>query len=218
MNYTTKYRDVKAFVKSSPIRDTLRSLALSSLSQKNRITNGFTKSFQKNRIQFIYLHHLFDDEIVNFKKLVAFLAEEHTFISYSEAVQLINAGDINKPYIVFSSDDGFKNNLQVAEILKDYGASCCFFVITNMIGENNFDKVSTFNRDVLNFPPVEYLNWNDLELLIKQGHEIGGHTTNHANLGSLHESHFEEEIGNSYGLLNSRLGEHLSLCMAIWYF
>ena len=71
---------------------------------------------KKNRVQFLFLHHLFNDEVASFRKLLKALSKEHTFISYSEAVNRIKTGNIDKPYICFSSDDGYKSNVSFVSI------------------------------------------------------------------------------------------------------
>ena len=66
---------------------------------------------------------------------------------------------IDKPYIAFSSDDGFKNNLFAAEILNNYGASACFFINPGLVEECDFQKIKNHCRNKLHLPPIEFLNW-----------------------------------------------------------
>ena len=61
---TTTFKEVK---KSKPknLRGLLRDLALNGLSIKTKFPNA-NSIFEKSRIQFLYIHHLFDDEIAYF--------------------------------------------------------------------------------------------------------------------------------------------------------
>ena len=105
MEFIQHYNQIK---KKKKIRDFLREIALDFLSIKSNLLNEH-KFLKKPRIQFIYLHHFFKDELQNLENLIIWLSQNHTFISYSEAVNKIVNSQIDKPYIVFSSDDGFKN-------------------------------------------------------------------------------------------------------------
>ena len=67
-----------------------------------------TEYLKKPRIQFLYIHHVFKDELKNFDILLKSLSAHHEFISYSEGVDKLLKGEIDKPYIIISSDDGLK--------------------------------------------------------------------------------------------------------------
>jgi len=134
------------------------------------------------------------------------LSREHHFISYSEAVDRILAGKIDRPYIALSFDDGFKTCLRAAEIMKSFQAKACFFLIGSMIGENNYEKTKAFCAQRLHLPPVEFMSWEDVEALVKEGHEVGCHTMTHPDLTKLSFEHLETEIRQSYELLNEKIG------------
>jgi len=59
------------------------------------------------------LHHLHSDEIVPFRMLLQIIMEDHYFINYSDAVEKIRSGHIDKPYIAISLDDGLKSSLNL---------------------------------------------------------------------------------------------------------
>ncbi|GHB31307.1 hypothetical protein GCM10008106_10030 [Mongoliitalea lutea] len=162
---------------------------------------------KKPRIQFLYFHHLFKDEEQNFKKTLTFLAKAHEFISYSEAIQKILTNTIDKPYIVFSSDDGLKNNLRAAAILEEYGAVACFFINPSIIGERSYQKIEGFCKERLIFPTVDFMDWKDVEFLLKQGHEIGSHTMNHINIAEEPIERVREELLESKEMITKKIGE-----------
>ncbi len=204
---TTTFKEVKRN-KPKNIRGLLRDLVLNGISIKTKFPNAKTK-FEKPRIQFLYIHHVFDDEINNFDKLLKILSKHHSFISYSDAVNKILKGNIDKPYICISSDDGFKNNLAAVKIMENYGAKGCFFVNPDSIGLKDFSKVKSFCNIRLNFPPTEFMDWNDLDKLIKGGHEIGSHTMGHINIAETNIKIVEDNINESYEILNKRIGKVL---------
>jgi len=204
---TTTFKEVKKY-KLKNIRGLVRALALNVLSIKTKSLNAIT-IFEKPRIQFLYIHHVFDDEINNFDKLLKLLSVHHSFISYSDAVHKILTGNIDKPYICISSDDGFKNNLIAVKIMEKYGVKGCFFVNPDTIGLKDISKVKSFCNNRLNFPPTEFMDWNDIDKLIKSGHEIGSHTMGHINIAETNSKIVEDNINESYEILNKRIGRVL---------
>jgi peptidoglycan/xylan/chitin deacetylase (PgdA/CDA1 family) len=134
------------------------------------------------------------------------LLKNHSFVSHSEAVGRILTGEVDKPYISVSSDDGLKNNLRAAAILSEYDINACFFICPSMIGETNYDKIKAFSKNQLHLPPVEFMNWGDIEKLQCQGHEIGGHTMSHVNIAKCEKAQLSHEIGDCYNEIKKRCG------------
>ncbi len=161
-----------------------------------------------NCIQFVYFHHLFADEVDGLRSILRHLSEKFVFISYSEAINKLKLGQINKPYLCFSSDDGFKNNLRVLEIFKEFNISCCFFVCPGIIENQGMDSEAEISSKVFNFKKsiIEFLNWSDIEKLLKEGHEIGSHSYSHRNLVELRTTEYELEFGESKRILERKVG------------
>lgn len=203
--YTTTFKEVKKN-KSQTLRSLARDFALSGLSFKTKFLNA-EEIFEKPRIQFLYIHHVFDDEIENFDRLLKLLSKHYSFIGYSDAVNKILTGNIDKAYICISSDDGFKNNLAAAKIMDRYGVKGCFFVNPDTIGLKDFSKVKSFCKNRLHFPPTEFMDWNDLHNLTKRGHEIGSHTMGHINIAETNINIVEDNINKSFQILNDRIGD-----------
>jgi peptidoglycan/xylan/chitin deacetylase (PgdA/CDA1 family) len=188
------------------LRDTARGLALKGLILRDAVTGASEKYINKPRIQFLYLHHVFRDEEQKLEQLLNRLSDHFEFISYSDAVDKILSGTIDKPYISFSSDDGVKNNLIAAEILNGYNAKACFFVNPALIGETEYEKIRSHCVDTLDFPVVEFLNWDDLSNLLKQGHEIGGHTMSHMNIAKASYDEIVADAKQTLDVLKAHCG------------
>ena len=153
------------------------------------------------------MHYLFPEEEQGFRDLLTKLAENHTFIGYSDAVKMVHANKpIDKPYICFSSDDGFKNNLRMAEILEEFGTRGCFFVCSDIVGETDFETCRLFSANRLNYPPMEFMDWTDLKKLRKQGHEIGCHTRWHPDLAECDPSKLFDQIGGAKAMIEDQFG------------
>ena len=200
--YATKYDQVRLV---NP-RTILRHSALSMLATFSRASGQMSSSLNRNRVQFLYLHHIFEDEEDSFRKLLQVLSQGHFFISYSEAVNRILGGNIDQPYISFSFDDGLKSCLRAAEIMNDFEAKACFFLCGSMVGETDYHQVKEFCLQRLFLPPVKLLSWDDVDTLLKAGHEIGSHTMTHPNLAQLSAEQTQREVSDSFQLLTERVG------------
>ena len=195
MNNVQRYSEIQ----NLNLRSRARNLALDYLSTIEGIFNSL-RYFERNRVHFLILHHVFQDEAAGFGKLLEFLSKTHEFVSYSEGVSRVLTGNIDKPYIAISFDDGFKNNLKAGEILNHHGISACFFLNPNTIGLQDDPAMAAFCRSKLNIPTVEFLDWADVETLQTNGHEIGSHTMGHERLSLLKD----EEIRKNMDELNEK--------------
>lgn len=205
MKYFENYIEVK---KVNPInlKGRIRNIALDGLFTLNHI-KGYTDYLKKPRVQFLYIHHVFKDEEHKLDALLKRLSIQHTFISYSEAVTKILENEIDKPYICISSDDGFKNNISAAKIFNEYDVSCCFFVNPFILENHSYSEIEKYCKTQLNFPPVKFMDWNDIEKLQQWGHEIGSHTMNHINVANTTEEDFQRDCYNTFEILSQKCGD-----------
>ena len=201
-HYFDTYAEVKA-VQRTPFRNRFRDIVLDTVSIANPL---FRNALKRPRVQFIYIHHVFRDEVEQLDKLIRLLAEDHQFISYSEGVSRVLRNQVDRPYVVFSSDDGLLNNMEAAQVFDRYGIKGCFFINPTMIGEKDFNRIRLFCKQQLHFPPVSFLEWKDVEALLGRGHEIGSHTMNHINMGAVPKEILRDEIHESYRIISERCG------------
>ncbi len=199
--FITNYEEVRR-VKPPAFRSYIRDLALKALA-----LSANKKYLQQPRIQFLYIHHIFKDEEERLETLLEILARDHEFISYDKAVEKILTGAVDRPYITFSSDDGFKNNLRTAQILNAYNAKACFFINPGIIGETDYNKINQYCTHTLDFPPVAFLNWKEVAQLQKLGHEVGSHTMRHMNVAAATEQEVREDMEQTFSILTERCGE-----------
>ena len=114
---------------------------------------------------------------------------------------------IDRPYISISSDDGFKNNIRTAEILNEYGAKGCFFINPAAIGMTSYEEIEKYCATQLWRPPVEFMNWDDINKLQRMGHEIGSHTMSHTNVSTSDEAFFIDDCHQSFDIIKKHCGE-----------
>lgn len=185
------------------IRSTIRSGLLWAASQGLSLKKLFHNN-EFPRIQFIYGHHVLDDEVGNFKYVISNLKKEYEFISYSDAVNKILNGSIDKPFISISFDDGLKNCIRIGKILAEYEISACFFICPGVIGNQDSKTLRKFSSR-LNLPVSRVLSWEDVNTLQSLGHEIGGHTYSHCNLAEVSQDRMEKEIAKTFDVLKEKV-------------
>ena len=186
-------------------RDLARDLVLSCVSAAYKIF-GQNSWLKRPRVHFLMLHHLHSDEIVPFRMLLQIIMEDHYFINYSDAVEKIRSGHIDKPYIAISLDDGLKTSLNAVQIMREFGITGCFFICPSVIGQKDDQKIKEFCSQKIHRPPMEFLDWDDVEILMKEGHEVGSHSMNHENIGGLPIDRIQAEIVESFEILRKRTG------------
>jgi peptidoglycan/xylan/chitin deacetylase (PgdA/CDA1 family) len=190
-------------------RDVARHIAVSTLSRLSNTIDGIRQRPVTHGVQFVYLHHVFDDELVGFRQLVEALGKDYRFIGYSDAVRRIATGDLDASYLCFSFDDGLACTIAAADALADAGISACFFLATGIVGVQSEDKVGRFCRDRLRFHPARIMDWKDVDRLLAAGHEIGGHTRTHADLAQLSRDAVTAEVEGCFEDLKKRVGPSL---------
>lgn len=209
--------DLKGHGIKSSLRSFARKNALDFLSVTNRwIEKDEIKTAP--RLQFIYIHHVFNDEVESFRSQIAHLAKTYTFLSYSEAINRIKTGQIDRPYMAFSSDDGFLNNKNAAKVLESFGATACFFLNTNTIGLTDPKEIERFCRERLHLPAIEFLTWGQVNQLQAQGHEVGSHTSDHYDVSRMDHDAFVDDLSKTKQIIEEHAGpiQHFAFPYGRW--
>lgn len=187
-------------------RDIARYAAISGLSMIQDAALRIAPGPVTKGIQFLHLHHVFEDELDDFRLLVSTLGRDYRFLSYGEAVRRIVGGEIDDRYVALSFDDGLACTLKAAGVLGEQGISACFFLGTSIIGVKDSAAVAQFCQDRLGCSPAKFMEWEDVDRLLAAGHEIGGHTRTHANLGLISGADAASEIEGCFDDLRKRTG------------
>ncbi len=99
-------------------------------------------------------------------------------------------GDLPPYPVVFTFDDGYRDNLTVAlPILQKYGFTATVFVATDLMGTRN------------------YLTWDEVRELQRQGVEIGSHTASHVALAKLAPDAVRQELTRSQAAIRGQTGQ-----------
>jgi peptidoglycan/xylan/chitin deacetylase (PgdA/CDA1 family) len=101
--------------------------------------------------------------------MIILLSSSPVFISYS-LTQPIKAA-------IITFDDGMLSQFTYAKpILDKYNFKATFYIICNSVDKEN------------------RMNWNNIQILEEEGHEIGSHSMNHKRLSKLSEEEMKYEI------------------------
>lgn len=164
------------------------------------------KALARPRVHFLFAHAVMPKDVHRFDKLVRRLSATHDLLGHSEAISRIRNGEIARPAVSFSFDDGLQSNLLAASVLERHGTTGTFFVPTDFIGTKTTAEARQFfgHSTEINEPAM---TWADLETLKSRGHEIGNHTAKHLTLSDITIGEAKEDISRGAEMLRTRLGE-----------
>ena len=127
---------------------------------------------------------------VSFCLLASILTALSVLIFSSQVVSILDAqpvGDTkSNKVVILNFDDGRKSQFtQVKPILDKYGYKATFYVVCGYLDGNK----------------KGYMNWTQIEELVKDGNDIESHTMNHHNLSESSRNSLEFQIGESKACL-----------------
>ncbi|MCD6063857.1 MAG: putative polysaccharide deacetylase, partial [Flavipsychrobacter sp.] len=72
--------------------------------------------------------------------------------------------------------------------------------------ETDYKRIEAHCRNVLDFPVTEFLDWDDIAALQKDGHEIGGHSMYHMNIGEADPEKILTDVTQTWDILKKNCG------------
>ncbi len=113
-----------------------------------------------------------------FRGQIEFLRDEgFTVLTLSDALQRLDAGDLDTPTAVLTIDDGYDSfRTGAMPLLQEFGMPATLFINTAGIGRRGM------------------LDWEDLTRLVEQGMEIGNHTVSHDYFLDLTDAERQQEF------------------------
>ena len=118
--------------------------------------------------------------------------------------------------LLLTLDDGFVSNRRAAlDVLRPLGIRALFFIPSGYFNCDSLVEQESYLYERIyagryrrgDLPAgLAPMTWNDLKLLVKQGHVIGAHTVTHPRLGEMHDSaEIEKEVTDGGDELERRL-------------
>jgi peptidoglycan/xylan/chitin deacetylase (PgdA/CDA1 family) len=106
--------------------------------------------------------------------------------------------DLNRVRVAITFDDGYRSQQWAAAVLQEFGFAATFFVVPRFL-----DGVQS---------PAAYwegwghLRWDDAAVLVRDGFDVGSHSTTHPDLRKCADAQLDGEVSGARALLEQRLG------------
>jgi peptidoglycan/xylan/chitin deacetylase (PgdA/CDA1 family) len=161
----------------------------------------------------ILLFHRVTDEIPEdgitvgaqrFRRICGMLRRQFNVVPLAEVFRLVQSGERLPPRtLAITFDDSYRDNLNAARVLSEFGLPACFFVPTGYV---QTDRQYAWDQDLKR---LENLRWDDLREIIRLGHEIGGHTVTHPDMAQVSEEQARYELVEAKRVLEEKLGQRV---------
>jgi peptidoglycan/xylan/chitin deacetylase (PgdA/CDA1 family) len=145
--------------------------------------------------------------VESFEKYCRFFADHFNVVSLGDLVKKLEVAGRLDCELAITFDDGYQDNYEyAAPVLKSKGLPATFFVVSEYIGSQ---LVAWWDRSLSS--PQPWMTWDQVELLHREGFEIGAHTRTHANLAEVTGAEAWREILGSRIELEERLSTRIDL-------
>jgi hypothetical protein len=197
-----------------------KAMALKSfLGHVNKIIGGL--NYSKDELIVVNYHGTPNKFIKNFESQVVFFKKHFEVINPFDLENYFRGTlKSNRCKLLFTFDDGLRNNLLAANILEQNGIRAFYFLVPEFI-ETNVQKQKayyikyirpTINEYLDSLPEdFEAMNWEDIKQLISKGNRIGSHTYSHTLIAEIsNETNSKNEIIQSKHYLEKRTGTNVN--------
>lgn len=162
------------------------------------------------------LHSTPHNRIGDFERMLHWMKKEYTAFhpDHLEAYFAGRISSFNKgPYILFTFDDGLKNNFTTAKILSQHGLSAIYFVVPDFI--DAIDPIDYYRAHIrpdidpfVDTQPEDFtpMSWSELNELQMMGHHIGSHTKTHRLWHTMTTEESLDEVRLSQQIIEEHLG------------
>jgi peptidoglycan/xylan/chitin deacetylase (PgdA/CDA1 family) len=122
--------------------------------------------------------------------------------------------------LLFTFDDGLKNNLYAAKTLASFGIKAFYFLVPEFIETKTGEQKQYYIKNIrpvinaaIDSEPEDFeaMNWNDVSELLKEGNRIGSHTYTHTLIAETSDSsNSEKEIVESQQYLETNTTKQIN--------
>ena len=136
-----------------------------------------------------------------FREYCEFFDRFFDVVTLAELLNKIRNGKPVSRCLVITFDDGYEANFSIAApILDTMNLPATFFITTGFIDS---DVVAPWDEKLS--IKSQWMTWNDVAKLSRQGFDIGGHTVSHVSLADVSEDVAIREIHDCKSVLESKL-------------
>jgi len=142
--------------------------------------------YASNELIVLCMHSTPFDRRKQMEQLVDFILSHFRALDPKQLGDYFNGKLIDGPYVLFTFDDGLKNNALAAELLEKRGARAVFFVVPDFVEAT--DAVGYYRKNIRQVidPRVDHeredfspLSVTELKALLEKGHCVESHTMSH---------------------------------------
>ncbi|MBX7051483.1 MAG: polysaccharide deacetylase family protein [Flavobacteriales bacterium] len=156
------------------------------------------------------MHSTPADRMKEFERITELITKHFKPIHPSQLNAYFNGEMKEGPYVLFTFDDGLKNNLHVASYLANRGIGAYFFLVPDFISSTepmtyyrkNIRQIIDASLDKLE-EDFSCMNKEEVASLMHHGHMIGSHTMSHLLRASSSNADVVREVSESQKLLSS---------------
>lgn len=175
------------------------------------VSRNWFRRFRRRFPVLILVHHLVSDRAhrmsistEGFWRQLLFLNRHYRIVSLSEAIDVLNSGDVSRPTVALTFDDGYADNfVSLRAVAEEFQVPVALFITSGPV-----DLRQEFQHDVIKgqrgaFP----MTWAQIQYWKRRGAEIGSHTRTHIRCRLADRACLTDEIAGSKNEFKSRLGE-----------
>jgi peptidoglycan/xylan/chitin deacetylase (PgdA/CDA1 family) len=156
----------------------------------SRIKNLFFRVQRKPITRIVAFHDIQPEAFPNFRANISFLKSHTNVVSLEDYFS--GRLSSNKINVIITFDDGYKSWITCATpTLKALGLPATFFVTTGFVGLSREKEAEFMRNNLFIWLPSRRnsggLSYEDVRSIAEAGFTIGGHTSNHSNLGQLQD-------------------------------
>ncbi len=122
--------------------------------------------------------------------------------------------------LLFTFDDGLKNNLHAAKLLKKHGITAFYFLVPEFIETDKTKQKTYYTQHIRQYTnpyidseseDFDALSWDEINKLLSEGNRIGSHTYTHTLLAATsNNANSLVEIKNSKLYFENRTGSNIN--------
>lgn len=146
----------------------------------------------------LYFHETSQVEIDNIENLILYFKfNGYKFVKISEFAKKIYSTD---KHIALTFDDAFESWNDVLPLLQHHNIKATFFI--NSISLTTEVKTN-YLKNINHTESTKILSKKVFKKIIKDGHEIGGHTHSHPKLNKINYQEFKQQISKNVDILKN---------------
>lgn len=180
-------------------------------------------NYRSDELIVLCMHSTPQERRAQFEQMLDFLFKHFKALNPHELSDYFQGNLQGGPYVLFTFDDGLKNNLLAAELLEARGAHAVFFVVPDFIDSNQpkayyLQHIRQVIDERVDHEPEDFtpLSVTELSGLISRGHCVESHTMSHLLRSTSAEREVAREVAGSKRWLSEKLSvESTMFCSPI---